>query len=89
LFGISRLPSLRRNSLVTFHNLSSPVDQAAVKQKKQTHLPASDKADLALAQNTRQLSLQEVSLVETTFDYLRLCSAPHKRRYVAMSVMLS
>jgi hypothetical protein len=26
--------------------------------------------------------------METTFDYLRLCSAPHKRRYVVMSVML-
>jgi hypothetical protein len=23
------------------------------------------------------------------FDYLRLCGASHKRRYVAMSVMLS
>jgi hypothetical protein len=27
--------------------------------------------------------------VETTFDYLRLCAALHKRKYVAMSVMLS
>jgi 4-amino-4-deoxy-L-arabinose transferase-like glycosyltransferase len=25
----------------------------------------------------------------TTFDYLRLCGALHKRRYVAMSIMLS
>jgi hypothetical protein len=27
--------------------------------------------------------------METTFDYLRLCGIPHKRRYVWMSVMLS
>jgi hypothetical protein len=26
---------------------------------------------------------------ESSFCYLRLCGAPHKRRYVAMSVMLS
>ena len=25
----------------------------------------------------------------TLYDYLRLCGRPHKRRYVAMSVMLS
>jgi hypothetical protein len=27
--------------------------------------------------------------METLYDYLRLCDQPHKRRYVAMSVMFS
>ena len=36
-----------------------------------------------LTQNPRGIYM------ETTFDYLRLCCAPHKRKYVVMSVMLS
>ena len=27
--------------------------------------------------------------LSTIYDYMRLCGAPHKRIYVAMSVMLS